>query len=114
VVQVLARIGIAINRHDSTMTGSFSVQFVKIFRVVSQQCPLERLGEIEHFRIGCSIPAELADGYHIVSVAAQNVELYASFGVEPAPLSMCSGLEFRDSQANRGGSTFAATRRSGM
>jgi hypothetical protein len=60
------------------MTRSFSVQRVKILRVVSQQHPLERLGEIKHFRVRCSILLELADGHHIVSVGTQQVQLRAS------------------------------------
>jgi hypothetical protein len=75
VIHVRARIGIPIDRHDPTVTGPFPVQFVKILRVVSQQHPLDGLGEVVHFRIGRSILAELADGYYIVPVAAQNVEL---------------------------------------
>ena len=47
VIHVLARISVAVDRDDSLMTRSFSVQRVKILRVVSQQHPLERLGEIE-------------------------------------------------------------------
>lgn len=81
VIHVLARIGIPINRNDSTMPGALSMQFVKIFRVVSQQHPLEGLSELEHFPIRCSIPAKFADGYDVVSIGAQVVELCASLRV---------------------------------
>ena len=52
------------------MIRSFPMQVVKISHVVSQQNPCERLGEIEYFRIWYPILIELADGYHIMSVAA--------------------------------------------
>jgi len=45
---------------------------------VSQQHPLERLGQIEHFPVWCSILVELADGHHIVSVGPQQFQLRTS------------------------------------
>jgi hypothetical protein len=81
VIHVFPRIGVAIDRDDSSMTRPFPVQLVQIFRVVSQQYSLERLGEIEHFRIWCSILIELANGDDIVSVPAQNLQLRAGLRV---------------------------------
>lgn len=68
VVHVLARISVAVDCDDSPMSRSFPVQHEKILCVVSQQNPLERLGEIKHGRIRYSVLLELADGHDIVSV----------------------------------------------
>ncbi len=78
VIHVLTRISVAVDRDDSLMTRSFSVQRVKILRVVSQQHPLKGLGEIERLRVRYSILRELADRHHIVSVGTQQVQLRAS------------------------------------
>jgi hypothetical protein len=78
VIHVLARISVAVDRDDSLMTRSCSVQRVKILRVVSQQHPLEQLGEIEYLRVRCSILREFADCHHIVPVGTQQVQLRAS------------------------------------
>src|SRR5438309_864880 len=50
---------------------------MKIFSVVSQQHALQQWGELEYFGVRRPIVIELADGHHIVPVAAQNVELRA-------------------------------------
>jgi len=51
VIHVLARIGVAKDRDDSSRPKPFPVQLVEIFSVVSQQHALEQLGELEYFRV---------------------------------------------------------------